>query len=73
MCAQRFQQKRKPSYIDSELEKRGGSLTQKKEMTLRERVDQLNFNIQKFIDKKQEELEELEKEERKLMEQSNES
>ena len=43
-------------------------LLQNKQKTLRERVNELNFNIQRFIDDKKAELQELEQQEKAIME-----
>ena len=55
-------------YNDNErMQKDEKYLLQNKQKTLRERVNELNFNIQRFIDDKKAELQELEQQEKAIM------
>ena len=68
MCAQRFQQGRKMHNTDPF--KQNSNFSPLTHISLRERVNQLNYNIQQFIEEKQDELNELLVLEERLLENS---
>ena len=69
MCAQRLIQKKHISHHSNEIKHQpDNNLSKNQQKSLRERVDELNFNIQRFLEEKQNELEQLEEQEKNILE-----
>ena len=69
MCAQRLIHKKNISHHSNEIKHQQDiNFPKNQQKSLRERVDELNFNIQRFLEEKQNELEQLEEQEKNILE-----